>query len=99
MFKLLKCRTGRLGGHRMHCQSCGGDEVRINSCSLRSCCVCGGPRRTLWKERVKSWALECDYLHIVFTLPHELNDLMFACVFGDNYYSPLATITIPQRNS
>lgn len=78
IFRMQKCRTGRLGGHRMRCGTCGGEEVRINSCSLRSCSVCSGPKRTQWKQKVLQWALECDYLHEVFTLPHELNDLMFA---------------------
>ena len=98
IFKMLKCRTGRLGGHHMRCPGCGENQVRINSCSLRSCCVCSSPKRSLWKQRVKSWALDCDHFHIVFTLPHELNDLMWAsqrnkvALFGQLLNKSLCTL-------
>ena len=78
IYKMLKCRTGQLGGLQFQCPECHGHALHLNSCSQRACCACSHPRRTLWKERVKEWALNCDYLHVVFTLPHELNDWMFA---------------------
>ncbi len=30
----------------------------------------------MWRDRLVEWSLDCDYLHVVFTLPHELNELI-----------------------
>ena len=73
----LACRSGELGGRAMRCGACGTEVLRPNSCHLRACSLCGIPRREQWKGQVIGWSLECDHLHVVFTLPHELNALMF----------------------
>jgi hypothetical protein len=42
----------------------------------RHCASCGGKRRSNWLERVLGWSLPTRYLHLVFTLPHELIPLL-----------------------
>jgi hypothetical protein len=32
----------------------------------------------VWEKQVLDWSLDCDYLHLVVTLPHELNPLIAA---------------------
>ena len=78
MRQIPHCRTGMLGCHYYDCDACGHHDIRLNSCGNRHCGTCTRRRRTEWRDRVIGWSLECDYLHLVFTLPHEQNDLMWA---------------------
>jgi hypothetical protein len=71
------CRHGELGGHHYAC-ACGGRLAMANSCTNRFCPTCGYKQRCEWKERISGWKLGCDYLHVVFTLPHDLNPLVAA---------------------
>ena len=38
----------------------------------RHCPTCGFERRDEWREGMIDWSLDCEYFHIVFTLPHTL---------------------------
>ncbi|MCA9136295.1 MAG: transposase [Planctomycetales bacterium] len=75
---MARCRRGELGAKQLHCDRCGDQQVKLKSCGDRHCPTCGGRKRHLWHEKVTQWALPCDYLHCVTTLPHELNDLIAA---------------------
>ena len=79
--KLLRdisiCRTAVLGGHVDPCDSCNYLKVHYNSCRNRGCPICQGLDRERWLEARKAELLECGYFHVVFTLPHELNPLIF----------------------
>lgn len=74
---LTPCRTGRLGSHLYLCNGCDRSLIGLNSCNNRHCPCCGEPRRDKWRTQVNAWSLQCNFLHIVFTLPHELNALLF----------------------
>lgn len=69
------CRTAALGGHRVCCVDCGAIHYRYFSCGHSHCPLCQGDRRRAWYERVEGGLLEVPYLHVTFTLPHELNGI------------------------
>ena len=71
-----RCGTGKLGAMPFRCDSCGSEQLWLRSCGNRHCPVCSGPRRRQWRDRLVRWSLDCDYLHVVFTVPHELNDVI-----------------------
>lgn len=72
------CRHGELGARQHECGGCGNDHVTLNACGDRHCPQCARQSRYLWHSNVLSWSLNCDYLHIVTTLPHVINDLVAA---------------------
>ena len=68
------CRTPRLGGHRWVCPEGCVEQVVFNSCKHRACPQCGGLETERWVRKVQSQQLlDCDYYHVIFTVPHELN--------------------------
>ena len=73
---LVRCRTEALGGHRRRCVQCGRCEIAYNSCRNRHCPKCRGSEQARWYARQKQWLLPCDYFHLVFTLPQEVNSLV-----------------------
>lgn len=79
MIRLIRairlCHTAALGGHRVTCLDCGGEHYRYFSCGHSHCPLCQGNRRQAWYEGVESGLLTVPYMHITFTLPHELNGI------------------------
>jgi hypothetical protein len=75
---LTSCRHGELGASQYHCGDCGASRVTLNACGDRHCPQCAKQARFQWQAKVKKWALDVDYVHLVTTLPHELNDLVAA---------------------
>ena len=69
-----RCRTAQLGGHLNVCTDCGSTQIAYNSCRNRHCPKCGGLARELWIQDRRRELLPVRYQHVVFTLPHELND-------------------------
>lgn len=69
-----QCRTSALGGHLNVCTDCGATRISYNSCRNRHCPKCGGLARELWIDDRKRELLPVRYQHIVFTIPHEIND-------------------------
>lgn len=82
---ILACRTAALGGHVRKCEN--GHVVRVwyNACRNRSCPRCSFHRVQVWLERQAKTLLGCAHVHIIFTIPHELN-FIWLCnyvVLGD----------------
>ena len=69
-----RCRTAKLGGHMNVCTDCGSTKISYNSCRNRHCPKCGGLARELWINDRRRELLPVRYQHLVFTLPHELNE-------------------------
>lgn len=68
------CRTSKMGGHLLSCQTCGSTKIRYNSCRNRHCPKCGGLERECWIKARERELLPVRYQHLVFTLPSELHD-------------------------
>lgn len=90
---IVQCRTARLGGHVEACDQCGATRIAYNSCRNRHCPKCQGLQQVRWVEQQVADLLPLEYYHVIFTLPHELNevaqwqpaavyDLLFAAANG-----------------
>ena len=72
---LQRCRTAELGGHIDECNVCGQLRISYNSCRNRHCPKCQGVNKEMWVVQQEDMLLPIAYFHVVFTLPHELNEL------------------------
>jgi len=72
---ILRCRTAALGGHIDECSRCGKRALSYNSCRNRHCPKCQANARHRWLEARRAELLPTRYVHVVFTLPHELAPL------------------------
>ena len=77
MRHIESCRTAALGGHIEACNQCGFKQHAYNSCRDRHCPKCQTLVKEKWLNSRKAELLPCPYFHNVFTLPHELNPLIF----------------------
>jgi len=74
---ILNCRTAKLGGHVDSCPSCGEAKISYNSCRNRHCPKCQTLSKERWIDARKADLLNVGYFHIVFTLPQELNPIIY----------------------
>jgi hypothetical protein len=70
-----RCRTAALGGHKDQCSRCGYQTISYNSCRNRHCPKCQTNARDKWLAARQGELLAVPYVHVVFTLPHELAPL------------------------
>ena len=73
---IARCRTAALGGHRDHCPRCGYQAISYNSCRDRHCPKCQNGARDRWVTARQNELLAVPYVHVVFTLPHHLSQLV-----------------------
>jgi len=66
------CRTSALGGHVEQCDDCGALRIAYNSCRNRHCVKCQSLARAQWLEDRQAGLLDCQYFHVVFTLPESI---------------------------
>ena len=76
MHKIEICRTSQLGGHIEQCNQCGFERIAYNSCRDRHCPKCQAMVKEKWLNDRKADLLPCNYFHMVFTIPHELNPII-----------------------
>lgn len=74
---IINCRTSVLGGHRLKCDACDHEEYSYNSCRNRHCPKCQFLAQAKWVDARKSELLPVEYFHMVFTVPHELNPIIW----------------------
>lgn len=72
-----RCRTVALGGHRDRCVRCGHRAISYNSCRNRHCPKCQTGARNRWLAERSKELLPVRYVHVVFTLPHQLAPLAY----------------------
>src|SRR5579864_2775017 len=73
---IARCRTAALGGHLDECTDCGyRPAISFNSCRDRHCPKCQANARDRWLEARRQELFPTRYVHVVFTLPHELAPL------------------------
>lgn len=77
-FSIISCKTGALGCNLSECEECGHVEVRNNSCRNRHCPNCQAVTRELWIDARQSEVIDGAYFHVVFTVPSELNPIIYA---------------------
>jgi hypothetical protein len=75
LLAILRCRTSLLGGHVDACLRCGYQAVSYNSCRNRHCPKCQTNARDHWLDARRRDLLPTRYVHVVFTLPHQLAPL------------------------
>ena len=72
---IRRCRTASLGGHLYVCDHCGKQHKRYNSCRNRHCAQCQHTQKEVWVQARMQQILPTQYFHVVFTIPHSLNEL------------------------
>lgn len=75
---IINCRTERLGGHTLKCDTCGYIEHSFNSCRNRNCPKCQYLKQVVWVDKLKARLLPVKYFHLVFTVPATLHKLFYA---------------------
>lgn len=73
---MRSCRTEALGIDHYVCQECGEISYLYHSCKNRFCPTCSWKDTMDWAERLKSQMLDIPHRHVVFTVPHRLNNLI-----------------------
>ena len=73
LLAIERCPTAALGGHRDRCCLCGHETTSYNSCRSRHCPKCQTNARNRWLAERGKELLPVPYVHVVFTLPHELS--------------------------
>ena len=72
---IMACRTDELGHEEWACSQDDYVEQQAHSCRHRSCPRCHSAYSHDWLEKTQARLLPCDHYHVVFTLPHELNEV------------------------
>jgi hypothetical protein len=88
MTAIQVCRTAALGGHLERCDCCPYERPCYDSCRDRHCPKCQSLARAEWVEKRKAEILNCQYFHVVFTLPEDIaaiayqnKDLVYGILF------------------
>ncbi|MEI6556754.1 MAG: transposase zinc-binding domain-containing protein, partial [Paludibacter sp.] len=85
--KIASCRTAALGGHEEVCEKCGTVRYSYNSCGDRHCPKCQAAKQAFWIDDLMQNTLPIKHYHLVFTVPHQLNNI---CLHnGRKYYDLL----------
>ena len=72
---IMNCCRVDLGYEEWVCQCDGYIERQAHSCKHRSCPRCQSAYTQAWMDKTQARLLPCDHYHVVFTLPHELNEI------------------------
>lgn len=78
---IFRCKTGDLGYNVSVCTNpdCRHVEIHAVSCNNRHCPCCQAPAEQKWIYARNSELIEgIAYYHAIFTVPYELNDLIYA---------------------
>lgn len=74
---ILDCKSGKLGVNISRCSNCEHVEIHNNSCRNRNCPNCQAVLKETWVDKRRAEVIDSPYFHVVFTLPHELNPLIY----------------------
>ncbi len=70
------CRTEALGIDHYVCEECGEISKVYHSCKNRFCPTCSWKDTLDWAGKMKDQMLDIPHRHVVFTVPHKLNNLL-----------------------
>lgn len=77
-FSIMNCKTGKFGYNISRCGTCGYIDFHANSCRNRNCPNCQTVNKELWIDKRRSEMMDADYFHVIFTIPAQLNPLVYA---------------------
>lgn len=75
---IMSCKTEDMGYNISTCEECGYSETHYNSCRNRNCPNCQAILKEIWIDKRKAEVIDSRYYHVVFTVPEELNALIYA---------------------
>jgi hypothetical protein len=84
---IRSCRTEALGVDHYVCEDCGEISQVYHSCKNRFCPTCSWKDTMEWASRIEDQMLDIPHRHVVFTLPHKLNNLI-----NDNKWTLLSAL-------
>jgi hypothetical protein len=76
MNEIMNGRTEALGGHLLPCDHCGQEHDAYHSCRHRSCPTCHHQDTEAGLAGRRQELLPGPYFHVVFTVPHELGEVV-----------------------
>ena len=74
----MNCKTGAFGVNVAVCEECGCISVHYNSCRDRCCPMCQEFPKEKWVDARREDVLDAPYFHVVFTVPEELNPVIYS---------------------
>lgn len=74
---IMDCKTEDMGYNISTCNECGYSETHYNSCRNRNCPNCQAILKEVWIDKRKAEVIDTRYYHVVFTVPKELNALIY----------------------
>lgn len=92
---IINCKTGAYGANISVCEDCGHLQIHYNSCRNRCCPMCQALPKEKWMDKRREDVLEAPYFHVVFTVPQELNPLIYSnqqLLYDVMYHSVSSTI-------
>jgi len=75
---IMNCKSGTLGCNISICQDCDHTAFHHNSCRNRNCPNCQAVLKEVWIDQRRSEVIDAPYFHVVFTVPAELNSLIYS---------------------
>lgn len=76
-YGILHCKSGRFGYSVSQCEACNHIQIHSNSCRNRNCPNCQAVQKEVWVDKRRAEVIDAPYFHVVFTLPHALNALLY----------------------
>ena len=92
---IMNCKTSRMGANVQVCEDCGCISIHYNSCRNRCCPMCQALPKEKWMDMRKEDVLDAPYFHLVFTVPAELNPVIYSnqkLLYDTLYHAASATI-------
>ena len=77
-YHIMNCKTGQFGANIGVCEECGSIRIHYNSCRDRCCPMCQEFPKEKWGDARREDVLYAPYLHVVFTVPKELNPVIYS---------------------
>ena len=77
-YHIMNCKTDAFGVNISVCEDCGCISIHYNSCRDRCCPLCQEFPKEKWVDVRREDILDAPYFHVVFTVPEELNSLIYS---------------------
>ena len=69
------CKSPALGGKKYVCQKCKHAHFVYFGCGNSRCSICQSAKRVQWINKLHGELLNVPYVHLITTMPHQLNSL------------------------